>query len=264
MDENTETLDVEVNIPDSKPFEEEEELEEKETQSESSPDNQPDEETETTEEVVEEPIVDNTEPEKKEPKPVEGETPRERALRKELESERQKVRNLKSQNLFVPEEPISKTTVSEDLSEFDPEELAKFNKLVNITLKKEGYVKKEELQTQTYNEVRDDEFHSFLDVHPEYEKDDLLWKQFQEELSLYAKPQNPKAYKVLFDRVHKSVVGESAVSPNVTAAASEKLKVASHGSATVNKPKPQAKTSSIDPDLHKYMKGWTDEELAEM
>jgi len=60
---------------------------------------------------------------------------------------------------------------------------------------------------------------------------------------------------VLFDRVHKSVVGESAVSPNVTAAASEKLKVASHGSATVNKPKPQPKSSSIDPDLHKYMKG---------
>lgn len=260
MDDYTEKLDVEVNIPDSQPFEEEEELEEKETQSESSPDEQPDE-TETTEEVVEE-VVDNAEPIKPEPKPVEGETPKERALRKEVERLRKEKRDSMKEQLFVPKEEPIKQDVS--LEEFDPAEVEKLDKI----LAARGYVKKDQIAAQTYNEVRDSELDTFLTLHPEYsadnDKDNLLWNQFLEELAIYAKPANPKQYKVLFERVHKNIVGDTVVDRDVTAAASEKLKVASHGSATVNKPKPQPKPSSIDPELKRYMKGFSDEELAEM
>lgn len=254
MDEVTENIKLEVNIPDSQPFEEEELEEEKETLPETSTDEKPDE-TKSTEETPVEEVVDDTEPELNEPKPVEGETIKERALRKEVEKLRGKLRKERAEELIIQkEQPIAENT---SLDDYDPLEVEKLDKI----LAARGYIKKEEIEKKTYDEIALGELDEFLKSHPEYD-DDSVYKQFQDELSVYAKPQNPKKYKELFDRVHKTIFGDNVVKQNV-AAANEKLKVASHGSATVTKPNTKS-AKVLDQKLKEYLQGYSDDELIDM
>src|SRR3990167_11388884 len=81
-------------------------------------------ETETTEEIDETTEEPEKKPEVIEPNPVEGETLRELALRKETERLRGLLRKEKTAELFVKHESPNLEVVDPLLDEYDPEELS--------------------------------------------------------------------------------------------------------------------------------------------
>lgn len=211
---------------------------------------------------------------KKDPKPVEGETPKEYALRKEVERLKGKVREARSKEVFT-ETPVQQPTVKPEkkaiLEKYNPEELEQFKEIMGVVADDLGYVRKDEYQKTTFQTVADEVLNSFLDTHPEYapenDKDDILWNRFKEELSLYKTPSNPKDYKRIFDRVHKDIFNIQQVdsSINKIKAGQEKIKVASHSSASSDKtPVRSKKEPTIDPSLKNHLKGFNDSELNEI
>lgn len=245
--------------------------EETETPGPSSDDKKPEDEQPPKEEVHQRQVVS----EKKEPKPVEGETPREYALRKEVERLRQKARGEQTKGVFgeTPqvEKPAPTSKSKEVLGKYNPEEVQNFKEVMEAVADDLGYVRKDEYQKTTYASQREEVLNQFLDAHPEYapenDKDDLLWNRFKEELKMYRDPANPKDYKKIFDRVHKDIfsIQTDPASINKIKAGQEKLKVASHASASSNRPITQRNQGpALDPSLKVHMKGFDDEELSDI
>lgn len=240
----------------------EENEEENETPAESSEeetnDVQADAEETTEEEVTEE------EPEQvaaiqKEPKPVDGETVREKALR--LETQRLKgLLRTERQNEILPTQPTAPIAQEDDV-DLDPEQVKTFDKLA----RKLGFVKRDDQVAQNNN----DAFQSFLEEHPEYEqandKDGILWDQFKAEFKLYAPPQDPKTLKKVLNKVHNEVFGvQPAANLTKINAQREKIKVASHTGASVQKVAPRARVQAPSGLRMDAMKGFSDAELKEL
>lgn len=203
---------------------------------------------------------------KVEPKPVEGETPREKALRLEVGRLKAINREQKRDELFTKQPTNNSKPNEEDFKDYDPEELKRLETLVN----KLGYVKKDEILQQTVLDKNNSEFESFLDTHPEYlpenDKDGLLWNQFKSEFSLYNPPQDPKTLKKVLNKVHNEIYGtKPATNLNKINAQKEKLKVASHtaGSQAGKSSAPTAKApnNNIRYDM---LKGFDEEELKDL
>jgi hypothetical protein len=280
VEEQSDT-EVEVKEP------EEDSGEEKETPSESSTDDKPDVEEKdeesdksSTDEKSKEEQDEKSEPKDvdvpaKEPKPVEGETPRERALRKELENQRHINREQRKKELFGKPErtepaPTSRSEqkqrtakLAELEKEFDPTELKNFRKALEAAAEDLGFVRKEELQASTYSQSASEELDKFIEKHPDYlpenDKDDVLWKQFQEEFALYKKPEDPRKLSKIFERVHQSVIGDKPTeSKSEVDAKNQKIKSASHSAssgASRREPSPSTSGGKIDPLLRPYLKG---------
>lgn len=228
---------------------------------EESPESSSDEKKELEPEIdssLEEPIEEQEveEAPKVEPKPVEGESPRERALRLEATRLKGLLRQQRSDELFVKKT----TSKEEDLSEYDPEELKRFETLAV----KMGFAKKNEIVQDKNNS----EFEIFIEAHPEYspenDKDGTLWNQFKAEFNLYNPPQDPKSLKKILNKVHNEIYGvQPAKNLNKINASQEKIKVASHTGASAGKiSKPERQQSSelrLD-----ALKGFTEEEKKEL
>lgn len=221
-----------------------------------------DAETEAPQEPeVEAPIADDS----NEPKPVEGETLREKALRLEVERLRRKNKEIKKSEIFPNKaEPII-IKKDDELSDYDPGELEKFAKVAKTL----GFIQKDEVVSEKYNDIANEKLEEFLETHKEYspenDKDDLLWKQFQDKFQsgLYnTRPTDPKQYKVIFERIHEDIFGSKKIESNAIAAKQEKIKSVSHTSGIANTPK--INNSSIDPGVKSYFKGFDDEELNEI
>ena len=225
---------------------------------EESPDSSSEEnkELEPEEEEIpeEEPEVDET-PAIIEPKPVEGESPRERALRLEATRLKGLLRQQRTEELFV------KKAVSpeEDLSEYDPEELKRFEVLAT----KMGFAKKNEIVQEKNNS----EFETFIDAHPEYspenDRDGTLWNRFKSEFNLYIPPKDPKTLKMLLNRVHNEIYGvQPAKNLNKIIASQEKIKVASHTGASAGK-ETRPRTQEYSGLRTDALKGFSEEEKRE-
>lgn len=248
---------------------------ENETQSSSSDEkNEPEPETEeeiekeTTEEETQE--VEESEEEEQEaeapiiePKPVEGESPRERALRMETTRLKGLLRKERQEELFV-KKPIDSKSQDEDLAEYDPEELKRFELLAT----KMGFAKKDELIRETVYEKNNNEFESFLEAHPEYSPENdtngVLWNQFKSEFNLYQSPQDPKTLKKILNKVHNEIFGvQPAKNLNKITASQEKIKVASHtGASAGNKVNRQSqRPSGLRLDA---LKGFSDDDINEI
>lgn len=255
--------DVDTSYVEPSTDEEEAELEsEEETETpplSSDGENEEEQETEeeapAEEEVTPDPIVEET-------GKLENETPREYALRKELEKTRKQLRKEKEDELFVKD---SKPKRNEDdvLSEYDPEEVQKLEKIIG----KLGYVKKGEIESQTYDSIANEELTKFIDSHPEYspenDKDGVVWNQFKAEFQLYKKPESPREYKKIFERVHSVLHGSPTVDIKKINASKEKLKVASHNGAA-NQIKTVVKkpvTQGLRTDM---LKGFDDDEINDL
>lgn len=218
------------------------------------------------------------------PKPVDGETPREKALRLETARVKALLRRERGEKLLG--HAVSKTTgkQEEDLSEdekralenYDPEAVKNLENVFQILAKKHGYVKKDEWTQVEYKKERDSLFEGWLESHPEYSEekdpDGVLWKRFGEEYKLYAVPQNPKDYVKIFNKIHNEIFGitqGSSESIQKARAAQEKIKVASHGSVYVSGNKPQiSPQSNYDQELKNLaqtkLQGFSDQEIDEM
>lgn len=242
-------------------------VEQKETAPASSEEEKPEPESEEepeAEEAIEE-VPDTEVPPEivKEPKPVEGETPREKALRLETSRLKGLLRKERQDELFV-KQPTSKKN-EEDLSEYDPEELKRFE----ILATKMGFAKKDDIIRDSVLDKNNAEFESFMEAHPEYstenDKDGTLWNHFKTEFSLYQPPQDPKTLRKVLNKVHNEIYGvQPAANLNKINAQQQKLKVASHtGSqgARASGPLPKAPNSNVRLDM---LKGFTEEELKEL
>jgi len=197
---------------------------ETETQSESSTEEKSDSETEEEEseqnskkeqdDESEEKTVDSS---TKEPKLVEGETPRERALRLEVQRLRGERREQRVKELFGKAESAEDTTkvveqktsrLKELEKKFNPEEVKNFREALEAAAEDLGFVRKGDLQVTAWNQNATTVLDSFVEKHPEYlpenDKDDVLWKQFQVEFALYRKPDDARKLTKIFERIHRA------------------------------------------------------------
>lgn len=256
---DTELVDEEeIETPSSSSDEEEKEPEEEEKGTEG--DNEDYRQKEEPEE--DSPVVEVTP--KTEPKPVEGESPRERALRLETTRLKGLLRKERQDELFV-KQPVVNQPNDEDLSQYDPEELKRFETLAT----KMGFAKKNEIIQQTVQDRNNIEFETFIEAHPEYspenDPDGTLWNQFKSEFSLYNPPQDPKTLRKVLNKVHNEVYGvKPANNLNKINASKEKIKVASHtgGSGTketIKKTTPNNSGLRLD-----GLKGFSEEEIADL
>lgn len=249
------------------PSDDEELIESKETEtpSESSTEKEPDEE-----------LSDETKDNSiHQPKPVVGETPKETALRKEVERLRSRVRDQRKEELFPADvkqpEVKDKEFSSTLLEKYDKDELNNFKTLIKELAPELGFVKKDELDKTAYQQAAETILDEFLQDHtellPENDPDDLHWKQFQEEVKLYSRPQNPKDYKKILSRAFASAFGITTTNDDKAKidAQQQKLGVASKsgGSATKTVDK-NVSTKKIDSSLSAHLKGFSDDELKEL
>lgn len=235
--------------------------EENETPAESS-----EEETNDVQDEPEETIETESEEEpeqvaaiQKEPKPVEGETPVERGRRLEIQRLKGLLRKERQDELFVA--PQAAPIAQEDDIDLDAEQVKTFDKLA----RKLGFVKKDDQVA----ERNDDVFQSFLEEHSEYDptndKDGTLWTQFKSEFKLYAPPQDPKTLKKVLQKVHNEIFGvQPAANLTKINAQREKIKVASHTGASVQKTAPRARVQAPSGLRTDAMKGFSDAELKDM
>ena len=260
---------VKIDVPDSEPIDDANSEMEKETPEDSSPQEEPAEESIEEPEKVEEIETSET---PREPKAVEGETNRERALRLEATRLKRELRAERTRKTFEGYTPEMKSELSSDeqavLGQYDQQELTQFERVVDVIAKKKGWVNKVDFQTQTYQQQAADTLDNWLENHKEYlpenDKDNILWGNFQRELSIYKKPENPRDLKRIFDKVHREVFGISeGVNDSKINAQREKVKIASHSGAN-QKSQIRPQQSYIDSSLKEHLKGFTEEEKNEI
>lgn len=206
---------------------------------------------------------------------IEGETPRERALRLEVTRLKREGRQDRIREV-LPHAPATATTreLSEDekkvLGKYKPEELNALREVLPTLAKEMGFVRQDELGATTYQEKSQEVLDSFLEKHPEYlpenDKDGTLWGAFKAEYGLYKQPSNPKDFQKIFERVHRDVFGiKPASGLTKVNAAREKVSVASHaGASSTAKPAPARQGRAPQGLRLDMLKGFSTEELAEL
>lgn len=236
----------------------------------------PAEEDTTTEETPasspEETKEEETQPstlKEKEPVPVQGETPREKALRLEIQRVKTLLRE-KAISDMTGNNPAPKSV--DDLQQlrdigYSDEEISNMEKAIDVIAQKKGYVKAEQSYQATVNTIVE----SFIDSHPEYkpenDPEDVRWTRFEGIIKsgVYnLSGKTPKQLNDIFKKVHRDVVeelGEADVTIEVKrqAAQVQKIKSVSHSGGT--KSAPAKRASTIDPNVRGMFKGFDDEDL---
>jgi hypothetical protein len=210
--------------------------------------------------------------------PVEGETPREKALRQQIEDLRAERRKERTDEI-IKAAPVPTITRTNELSDEDkaivgkykPGEVAALREVLPVLAKEMGYVRGDQLAGTTYADKSQEVLDGFLDKHPEYlpqnDKDGTLWNAFKAEYGLYKQPTNPRDFSKIFDRIHRDVFGiKPAGALSKVNAQQEKVRVASHAGASSTsrsaaKPAAKANASQYRTDA---LKGFTDDQIAEM
>jgi len=250
-----------------------EEKSETETPAESSPaKEQTTEEIEDSSKSEEEAVVE------KEPKPVEGETPRERGLRLENEKLRARLRDERTKKVIPDEQgtPVVLSRESERFKKlkekFSEDDLTNLQEVFTAFSEDLGFVRKDQFSQTTYQQQASTVLEDFLEKNsqylPENDPDNILWTQFQEEMKFYRRPDNPRDYKKIFERVHQSIFGiQSSVKLDKINAQKAKIKTASHTATPqshTEKPE-ERKRPVVNKDVaRQFMKGFSEEELKEL
>ena len=220
-----------------------------------------------TEVNIEEETEETETPAPIQPKPVEGETPREKALRNQIQELREKIRN-KDEVIKIAQPLISNEEYDKLKETYADDELEKFEKLFDVIGRKKGYVKAEDV----YKDKGQDTLNSFLDKHPEYkpenDKDDSRWNTFFKvlERDYNRVGKNPAELAKLFEKVNRDVLEEFGESPAKVIATSQrnaeiqKIRSVSHTGGTKIE---VAKKSNAptDPNVRKMFKDFDDEDF---
>jgi hypothetical protein len=204
----------------------------------------------------------------KQPKPVEGETAKEKALRSQIQELREKIRN-KDEVIKIAQPLISNEEYEALKETYDDEELEKFEKLFDVIGKKKGYVKAEDV----YKDKGQDILNNFLEKHSEYslEKDpkDERWNTFKKILDRdYNRVgKTPTELSKLFEKVNRDVLEELGETDKKVISSSQqrnaelqKIRSVSHtgGTKTEVVKKSNAPT---DPNVRKLFKGFDDDDF---
>lgn len=230
------------------------EEEETETPSETSPEEKPEEE----------PAPEKESP--SEEKEITGlSEQREKLLAeiRELRKERREVREKQEEGISPP---VVLPKKEEELGDVADSDVA----LIEKVLKAKGYVRKEELQATTYNEVIENEKNSFLERHPEYkpenDTDDKLWNALKHELyTYYKKPDNPRDMGKVLEKIHSALNhGTLPTKSSATSRASaERIKtVSKSGSGRAAEGSPKVQT--VEGVTRSMFSGFTEDELKEL
>lgn len=177
-------------------------------------------------------------------KDVEGETPREKALRLEVtrlrKERREKEQNelLKSSNVENNNEEIDYKELEE--SGYTQEQIKDLSKMVNVIVSKSGYIKKD----QSYQEMANSTLNSFIKEHNEYapenDKDDFRWSKFNEILKndYNLKGKSQEQIKSILEKVDRDVkleLGEvEDKKQGKIEAQKQKISVISHGTSSTS------------------------------
>lgn len=216
------------------------------------------------------------------PAPVEGETPRERALRSEVERVKKLNRDLKGQKLF---KDIKPETTPVDLTEedkkaleaYDPEQLANLDKVLDVLARKKGLVKESDFVGRQRVQELKDSFDDWMETNPEFSEDKdpdgTMWKalerQYTEVMTYRPPPKNSKELTKVLNGIKKELFGITTDTTDLkkVEAQKEKIKVSSHaaGSSASNK----TKSKTVDPEIDTLvksgaLKGFDDKDLEEM
>jgi hypothetical protein len=200
----------------------------------------------------------------KEAKPVEGETLKERALRKEIERLRAEKRQGAVQVVAPKEQDLNSESKSklEELG-YSEDEIDNMTKVIDILAEQQGYVKKSHTYQESINQVLSD----FIEEHPIYkpanDKNDEHWARFQQILSndynIIGK--NPKQVKAVFEKVHRDIAeefGDVEDEDKKLNAQTQKIRSVSHGGGT----KTNSNTSRVvDPAVKAMFKDFDDDDL---
>ena len=205
------------------------------------------------------------------PKPVEGETPREIALRKEvqhLKEERRKERNQKIVSTIPAQQAKDDEEYAKLKETYNETELSNLEKLVDVVARKKGYVRQEQSYQQMANTTLEDFTSEHTEYLPQNDPDDARWGMFQRILASDYNLTNktPKQLKGIFEKVHRDITGEigapapkPVVDPGKAEAQRQKIQSVSHSGGTKSAPAP--KTSSIDPSVRHMFKGFDDSDF---
>ena len=208
-------------------------------------------------------------------KAVEGETPRERALRFEVTRLKRINRFHKRDELFGKDAPppVTKKELSPEkkklLERYNAEEVQGLREVLDVIGEDIGFVRKDEFQATTYQHSASGQLDAFLDEHQEYmpenDKDNLLWSQFKAEFELYRRPEDPKDFKKIFTKIHRDIFGvQPASGLRKINAQQEKIKVASHSGASAGKGSARSSAPVLDPGLKSHLKGFSEAEMKEL
>lgn len=210
------------------------------------------------------------EPSKTEPAPVEGETPREKALRLEITRVKGLLRQKSVSDLVegAKEVPLKEdhTNRLKNLG-YSDEEIEKASELIDVLAASKGYVKAE----QTYQTVVQDTVDAFLESNPEYkpenDKDDLRWGRFQEILkdgTYNLSGKTSKQLRVVFDRVNRDIIdefGEPVAKTDASKRAAQKQKIQSVSHSGGTKVVPTEPKKTVAPEVRSIFKGFDDDDL---
>lgn len=205
---------------------------------------------------------------------IDGETPRERALRGQLDIERKRNRQAQTKELGIensnatveiPAQQLPKN--QEVLKKYKPEEIAALREVLPALADEMGYVKAQDLSQKSYAEQSQGVLDTFLESHPEYSTENdpqgVLWNAFKQEFGIYNKPTNPKDFVKIFNRIHTTIFGIKPAGNNgALNAAREKINVASHAGASgpgrSNAPTSKAAVPGLRLDM---LRGFDDEDI---
>jgi hypothetical protein len=201
----------------------------------------------------------------KQPNPVEGETPRERGLRIEIQKLREKVRN-KEELLKITPPPMDNKEYDALKEIYSDDELEKVEKLFDVIGKKKGYVKESDIYTKEGQTT----WEGFEKQHPEYkpenDPEDVRWNAFKTIIDRDYKREgkSPQELARLFQKVHADVqelFGETktTIAPKRNAEL-QKVRSVSHtgGTQTEVSKKSNAPT---DPKVRAMFKDFDDEDF---
>ncbi len=204
-------------------------------------------------------------------KPVDGETQRERALRKEVERLKNERRRESQERIAGHIKPPVQSVADERLANlkktYSDEELMNMEEVIDVIATKKGYVRKDQTYQETVNDVLDSFVEHFPQYKPVNDKDDARWNKFQnilfEDYNIHGK--TPKQLVQIFSKVHRDVeieMGET-ITPrdtNKINAQQQKIKSVSHSGGTQSAG--GSNKTPIDPSVRKMFKGFDDEDLA--
>lgn len=232
------------------------------------------------EEEVEETSAESDDPSiSKKPAPVEGETPREKALRLEVQRMKHKLRERGMQDLADPSKAAPQKPNEDEVQElrdlgYSDQEISNMEKAIDVIAKKKGYVKAEDNYQKEVNAV----VNGFINEHPEYkpenDPEDVRWNRFDEIIKsgVYnTAGKSPEQLQVIFGKVHKDVVEElgeptASVERKRQNAQEHKIKSISRSGGTkssASKQTPAKKAAAVDPEVRSFFKGFDDEDLEE-
>ena len=165
------------------------------------------EESEEVEEVKPEAPVSSPEI-----KVVEGETPRERALRAEVTRVKREKRELMQENILLSKGKTETVDWKKNVRErgYSDDQIEEQEKLQDDMALAKGFVSRADLEKKELNST----FENFLDIHPDYkpenDKDDARYSRFiqilKSDYNLTGKTQ--AQIKSVFDKVHRDIVEE--------------------------------------------------------